>query len=53
MALPSKQRGSEECDLGALLNRLTDLVPQITVLFSHDMEILIRNEEFVSLIFTD
>lgn len=26
MALPSKQRGAEECDLGALLNRLTDLV---------------------------
>ncbi|CAA6656016.1 unnamed protein product [Spirodela intermedia] len=29
MALPSKQRGAEECDLGALLNRLTDLIEDV------------------------
>ncbi|XP_078448249.1 translation initiation factor 3 (IF-3) family protein [Wolffia australiana] len=29
MALPSKQRGSEECDLEGLLNRLVDLIEDV------------------------
>uniref|UniRef100_A0A1D1YG11 Translation initiation factor IF-3 n=1 Tax=Anthurium amnicola TaxID=1678845 RepID=A0A1D1YG11_9ARAE len=34
MALPSKQRGSEECDLGALLSRLTDLIEDVIIVES-------------------